>query len=195
MVEPPAPEAPPSSPGPLSAVLIDRRLYVYGLDVCARLRYQSLRAFASRVPPDCARAVQLADQHPPAAMPIHPGHPLDHIRAVHEPSLWIDLAGLFLLFQWSAHPLAKRFGTWMALQRSTFLGALPPSLLREGLWLVREAVGPAAQVLAEFTVIDPHRTLGEHRHVLNPPRVHDLSRLVVAYLKSEAESATVPSVG
>ncbi|GAB3409880.1 hypothetical protein [Flindersiella endophytica] len=192
-MESPASQASPAAPGPLSAVLIDRRLYVYGLDVCARLRYRSLKAFAATVPLECARAVNLADQHLPAT-PIQPGHPLDHIRTVHEPSLWIDLPGLFLLFQWSAHPLAKRFGVWMALQRSTFLGAVPPCLLGEGLWLLREAVGPAAQVLAEFSETDPYGNLGSRR-LLNPPRVQDLSRLVVAYLKSEAASEPAPTAG
>jgi hypothetical protein len=176
----------PSRPAlPLSTMLIDQRLYVYGLDVCARLRYTSLPAFAAKVPAECARAVRLDDRHTREAAPIHPGHPLDAIRIAQEPSLWIDLPGLFLLFQWSTHPLARRFAAWTALQRSAFLAAVPPCLLREGLWLLREAVGPRAQILAELSGIGPHGYPGAHRRVLSPPRVCDLSRLVVSCLGSE----------
>lgn len=180
-------------PLPLSTVLIDQRLHVYGLDICARLRYSSTSAFAAKVPLECARALRLADPLPSGGMPVHPGHPLDAIRTMHEPSLWIDLPGLFLLFQWSPHPLAARFGTWMALQRSSFLAAVPACLLSEGLWLLRAAVGPRAQILAELSGTSAHGYPGEYCRVLNPPRTYDLSRLVVSCLKSEV--AGEPTTG
>lgn len=175
---------------PLSTILIDQRLYVYGLDVCTRLRYPSTTAFAAKVPLECARAVRLANLHMPGTIPVHPGHPLDAIRAMHEPSLWIDLPGLFLLFQWSSHPLAGRFSTWMALQRSTFLAAVPACLLSEGLWLLRAALGPRAQILAELSGMSAHGYPAEHRRVLVPPRIYDLPHLVVSCLKPEVEFAS-----
>jgi hypothetical protein len=159
---------------PLSTVLIDQRLYIYGLDVCTRLRYPSTSAFAAKVPLECTRAVRLADMH--------------------EPSLWIDLPGLFLLFQWSSHPLAGRFGTWMALQRSAFLAAVPACLLSEGLWLLRAAVGPRAQILAELSGTSAHGYPWEQRRVLSPPRTYDLARLVVSCLKSEVAFTPTPAV-
>jgi hypothetical protein len=65
-------------------------------------------------------------------------------------------------------------------------GIKTPCSLREGLWLVREALGPRAQILAELSGQDSDGYVVALRRVVSPPQIWDLSPLIVSRLADEA---------
>jgi hypothetical protein len=168
-------------------MFIDDRFYGYGPDLCTRLHYPSLREVAAIVPYGSAQLLELAELPGVDPVTVPPGHPLRALHEEVEPSVWINLAGVLLLFQYSSHPGAEPFAVWSDRQHdyeSYF--DVPPEIVDEGLDLLAWAIGPTASILAEIVLTDAEGGVDPAARVLDPPQVYDLSDLLGSCLEDEA---------
>ena len=177
----------PSRTNPLRTMFIDDRFYGYGPDLCTRLRYPSLREVAAIVPCGSAQLLELAELPGVDPETVSSDHPLRALHEEVEPSVWINLAGVLLLFQYSSHPGAAPFVEWSDRQydyESYF--DVPPEIVDEGLDLLAWAIGPTATILAEIFLTDAAGAIDPTARVLDPPQVYQLSELLGSCLEDQA---------
>lgn len=177
----------PITSNPLRAMFIDDRFYGYGPDLCTRLHYPSLSEVAAIAPHGTAQLLELNELPGVDPDTVAADHPLRTLHDEGEPAVWISLAGVILLLQYSSHPGASPFIAWVDRQRdyeSYF--DVPTELMDEGLDLLAWVLGPTATVLAEISLTDTGGAVDLTARVLDPPPVYGLPDLLGSCLEDEA---------
>jgi hypothetical protein len=177
----------PVATNPLRTMFIDDRFYGYGPDLCTRLHYPSLCEVAAIVPYGSAQVLELTELPGVDPGTVPPNHPLRILHEEGEPSVWINLAGVLLLFQYSSHPGSGAFVAWVDRQQgyeSYF--DVPPEVVDEGLDLLAWAIGPTASILAEIALTEAGGAIDPTARVLDPPQVYEVADLLGSCLEDQA---------